>query len=487
MADNITTLSESTIEPLVQDYIVDFASNNNFFYVSGVQGDGHSTRYARLSLSNNGQPYIIDKEIVWVSIRGTKPDTYNIFNECQIVNESTIQFELTQQMLAVAGKGNYEISIMDRKQSSVLTSFPFFVYVSPSSFNVSAVTSSNEFQLLISKINRVDEQSKEVQIVIGNAELVIENCETKTQLCIEATDSASLATEELRILEASIKEAEDARVEAERLRQENTSTAILNTEKATSDAIDATNDLRELETNVQNEEALRVEAENLRQVNTSTAISNAEIATDNANIATENANKSTSDANVATEEAQKRIDEYDSLNLLTVTENALKATNSANVATENTLKAISDAEQATIDANEARDLALKAVEDVQDALGIDDTQESDTLTWSSSHIRNVITEEAQRCRLSNITISVSDWVDKVVYIKNDKITENSIIDIYYNNSSLLSVYDLEILYTQGEGYLCLTSTYIPTENILIDAIMIENYFNEDTAELGTTV
>lgn len=374
-----------TITPLIQDYIVDFASNNNFFYVSGVQGDGHSTRYARLSLSNNGQPYIIDKEIVWVAIRGTKPDTYNIFNECQIVNESTIQFELTQQMLAVAGKGNYEISIMDRKQSSVLTSFPFFVYVSPSSFNVSTVTSSNEFQLLISKINQVDEQKKEVQVVIANAELVIEDCETKTQLCVEATDSAKLATEELRTLEASIKEAENARVEAENLRQENTATAISNAEKATSDAIDATNDLRELETNIQNAEALRVEAENLRQENVSIAIANTEKATENANNATFN-------ADTATEEVQKRIDEYDSLTVPTVIQNALEAIDNANTSATNADIAKQNAEKATSDAIDATEQALKAVENIQDTIGIDDTKESLTTAWSSAHTREMITE-----------------------------------------------------------------------------------------------
>ena len=520
MADNITTLAESTIEPLIQDYIVDFASNNNFFYVNGVQGDGHSTRYARLSLSNNGQPYIIDKEIVWVAIRGTKPDTYNIFNECQILNESTIQFELTQQMLAVAGKGNYEISIMDRKQSSVLTSFPFFVYVSPSSFNVSAVTSSNEFQLLISKINQVDEQKQEVQLVINNAELVIEDCETKTQLCVEATDSAKLATEELRALEASIKEAENARVKAENLRQENTTTAISNAEKATSDAIDATEDLRELETNVQNAEALRVGAENLRQTNTSIAISNAEKATEDAITATENANNATSDANIATEEAQKRIDEYDSLTVPTVMQNVLEAIENANTSASNADIARQNAEKATEDANEATELALDAVKQIQDALGIDDTKESSTTVWSSAHTHEVINnainennvvinqsieslrgdtniainnsideakEKYQRYRLSDITIKTTDWVDKVVYIKNDKITESSVIDIYYNNSSLLSVYDLEIIYTQGVGYLCLTATYIPTEDIIIDAIAIENYFNESSVEVSGTV
>ena len=169
-------------------------------------------------------------------------------------------------------------------------------------------------------------------------------------------------------------------------------------------------------------------------------------------------------------------------------------------------------------------MALDAVKQIQDALGIDDTQESSTTVWSSAHTHEVISndinnaiddnniiinqkieslrndtnttitnsideakEKYQRYRLANITIKTSDWVNKAVYIKSDKIFEDSIIDIYYNNSSLLSVYDLEIVYMQGEGYLCLTSTYIPTEDILIDAIMIENYFNEGTSEISSVI
>lgn len=509
-----------TITPLIQDYIVDFASNNNFFFVKGVQGDGYGVRYARLSLSNNGQPYIIDPNAVRAVIMGTKPDNKEICNECEIIDSSTIQFELTQQMLAVSGKSDYSIIIMSTSTNQMLTSFPFYIFSNKTTFDASYVTSSNEFTLLISKINQVDTLDKELHSTIDLAELTIKDCENKTVLCVEATNNANTATEELRALEESVINAENLRVQAESQRESTFDESVREVTQATNNAITATNDLRALEESVEQAETLRVEAESLRQTNTFIAIQNAEKATSDAVTAKENAEIATDNTNKATEEAQKRIDEYDSLTVPTVVQNALEATENANTSASNADIARQNAEKATEDANEATELALDAVKQIQDALGIDDTKESSTTVWSSAHTHEVINnainennvvinqsieslrgdtniainnsineakEKYQRYRLSDITIKTTDWVDKVVYIKNDKITESSVIDIYYNNSSLLSVYDLEIIYTQGVGYLCLTATYIPTKDIIIDVIAIENYFNESSVEVSGTV
>ena len=135
------------IQPIIQSYIVDFASNNNFLFVKGVQGDGYQTRYADITLTNNGQPYELVRESIRVILRGTKPDNKEIFNVCEIIDSNTIRVEITQQMSAIPGKGNYEISIMSTEKNKLLTSFPFFIIISPSSFDVSNLTSTNEFTL----------------------------------------------------------------------------------------------------------------------------------------------------------------------------------------------------------------------------------------------------------------------------------------------------------------------------------------------------
>lgn len=243
MADNIT--------PLIQEYIIDFASNNNFFFVKGVQGDGYGVRYVQLSLSNNGQPYIINEDNVRAVIIGTKPDNKEICNECEIIDSSTIRFELTQQMLAVAGKGNYSIAIMSTKSNQTLKSFPFYIFTNQTSFDVENITSSDEFGLLIEKINKADGLTEDVTAAI-------ENVEQATNNCINATNEVSRKT---------------ARCEQ----------AISECNTATSNA--------NLATNKANESA-----------------NNCNTATDNANLATTNANKAAQSANDAAERCNQIAD-----------------------------------------------------------------------------------------------------------------------------------------------------------------------------------
>lgn len=402
------------ITPLIQDYIVDFASNNNFFFVKGVQGDGYGVRYARLSLSNNGQPYIINSEDVRAIIIGTKPDTKEICNECEIVDSSTIQFELTQQMLAVPGKGEYSIAIMSTTTNQILKSFPFVVFSNQASFDVGYITSSNEFTLLVNKINQVDKLNDDVEDLIDRTEKTINNCEKQTENCIKAKNDAVTATNDLRNLESSVTKSENARVQSELERETIFNGSVQAAEKATNDAIIATNDLRVLESNVETAETSRVEAENLRQINTASAISNAEQATQDAIIAKQNADIATSNANTSIEEAQKRIDEYDSLDLINVTNATIEATKNANTATTNTNQAISNAEQATVDAIVATENCIKAFEDIQDALGINDTQISLTTTWSSLKIQETITND--------IEIAIEDFkTNKIKALTNEEI------------------------------------------------------------------
>ena len=51
-------------------------------------------------------------------------------------DNNTIRVEITQQMSAIAGKGNYEISIISNLENRTLTSFPFFIIISKSSLSI---------------------------------------------------------------------------------------------------------------------------------------------------------------------------------------------------------------------------------------------------------------------------------------------------------------------------------------------------------------
>lgn len=254
----------NAITPLIQQYTVDFASSNNFVFVKGIQGDGYGTRYVDIALLNDTQPYLINSDAVVVVIRGTKPDNKAIFNECEILNNNTIRAEITQQMSAVAGKGDYEISIMDKVENRTLTSFPFFIMISKSSFDIGYVLSSDEFGLLISKINQVDKMEVDVAKLIEDTIKEINSSKAQTEKCKTATNDAINATNSLREFHNEASEAENQRIANENKRQQDTATAITNTEKATQDAIDQTTSMQELEQSVGEAESERVLAENDR-------------------------------------------------------------------------------------------------------------------------------------------------------------------------------------------------------------------------------
>lgn len=161
-------MNNTSITPLFQPYEVDFTrSTNNILFIKGVQGDGYGTRYVDISLMNNGKMYNISADSARVVIRGTKPDNNSIFNECEIISDNIVRVEITQQMAAIPGRGNYEISIISLSENRVLTSFPFFIMISKSAFDSESIISSNEFGLLVQKINQVDEMIEYIKTILG--------------------------------------------------------------------------------------------------------------------------------------------------------------------------------------------------------------------------------------------------------------------------------------------------------------------------------
>ncbi len=256
--------NENSITPLIQNYTVDFASTNNFLFVKGVQGDGHSTRYVDITLLNETQPYSVNKDSVEVVIRGTKPDHTSVFNTCEILDENTIRVEITQQMSAVAGQGDYEISIMDKNENRTLTSFPFFLTVSKSSFDIGYVVSSDEFGLLISKINQVNKLEADIVDIINETLSVISESRAQTDTCKEATENAISATDNLRAFQDIAEQAEQLRNANEEKRQHDTAAAILNAENATQSAVTQTDIMQALVSDVESAENERNNAENLR-------------------------------------------------------------------------------------------------------------------------------------------------------------------------------------------------------------------------------
>lgn len=212
-----------TITPLIQSYMVDFASNNNFLFVKSIQGDGHTTRYADISLMNAGQPYVINDEAVTVVIRGTKPDGTEIFNTCEVLDDHTIRVEITQQMSAIPGKVNCEISIMSNTENRILTSFPFMIVIVPSAFDVSYVTSSDEFTLLVEKINLAGTAADDAISATNSLKEFQATAEKAEQGRVTAEEGRIEAEKKRVSAETERISAENARILAEKERKENES------------------------------------------------------------------------------------------------------------------------------------------------------------------------------------------------------------------------------------------------------------------------
>lgn len=306
------------MDGVFKHYVIDLSCNNNFVQVPAVQGDGNNVRGFEVELISNNVQYVVDAENTIVSIAGTKPDTKQILNECEVTEEGYILVDITSQMTAVAGRGDYSITLMDRNTNSLLQSFPFYILTTKSAFNANEIVSSNEFQLLT---HTVVEAKSAIDDIRELEEEVTEN-------------------EELRKLAESNRVlAENERELAEQKRQEDTAIAIENAEIATEHANEATENAKKAteDTNI------AIELANQATENTINAIANANTATQNANNTVErieNLEQSWVDSeNIRIQNENERIhneqERQQSLEELNeATTNTITATNRANTISE---------------------------------------------------------------------------------------------------------------------------------------------------------
>lgn len=258
---------------IYKHYIIDMSCNNNFVQIPTVQGDGNNVRGFEVELIANNVQYVVDKENTIVAISGTKPDTKKVLNECQVTEEGYILVDITSQMSAVPGRGDYSIMLMDRKTNSQLKSFPFYI-LTTESFNAAELTSTDEFQLLVKKINEVEEIETRAS---GLEEEIIENENTRetneqerisNDLRREENENTRSQNEEARVnseilrvqaesdrvaLEEQRVQAESERIESENNRNQNEQIRESNESKRL-----------ESETNRNDAELIRVQNENQR-------------------------------------------------------------------------------------------------------------------------------------------------------------------------------------------------------------------------------
>lgn len=76
--------------------------------------------------------------------------------------------------------------------------------------------------------------------------------------------------------------------------------------------------------------------------------------------------------------------------------------------------------------------------------------------------------------IRNIRIRPGDWNSKQYQINDVSITEDSIVNVYFNNASHTVVQEAEMTGKTEQGALVLTCVTVPVREISIDCIEIRN-------------
>lgn len=315
------------MDGIYKHYIIDMSSNNNFVQNPTMQGDGNNVRGIEIELISNGVQYVVDAENTIVSIAGSKPDTKQILNECKVTDEGYILVDVTSQMSAVKGRGDYCIVLMDKNTNSQLKSFPFYILTTSAPFNISEIISSDEFQLLTKYVT---------------------NAET-------ASIDAQKQIEIMKELEVEISTNEESRVSAETTREE-TFNVLMETAN------------EEVERLKQENDTASASAELAKQYEES-AKNSAQTATEQATIASTSASSaSTSEQNAKTSEDNAKASETSaSESAISAKENAETATTMATSASKSATNASTSEQNASASATKASESATIATEKATEA------------------------------------------------------------------------------------------------------------------------
>lgn len=368
------------MNPSISYLTIDISANNNFDYVKAVQGD-NKTRYVHITLLDNNVPYTLKTGLNAV-IRGTKSDNTEIFNSCSISSDGKIIVEITEQMVASAGIGQYEVALYESNTSECLTSFPFKLYVSPASFNAGTIVSSDEFTQLTNSISMIQGITSDATTAIQNMNELKENVEDAEAIRI-SNETERISNEEMRENNEDIRisnedtreqnetdriNSEIIRKSNETIREENEETRILNE----NDRIKNENDRKSSETLRDSAETIRISNEEERKLAETNRINS-----ENERISAENIRISNENNRVSKEEIRETNEE-------------IRIENETNRQT-NTSTAITNAETATERANKA----AKACEDIVIGTGFISSSEKGEANGVATLDSNAIVNRTQ--------------------------------------------------------------------------------------------
>lgn len=218
------------MEALYTNIDIDF-SQYSFQTIQAVAGETGDSRGVIVSLYNEGQPYYIpDVNAVECYIMGTKSDNKYADTKCTIIDDNTVSFTLTDQMVAVPGTGEYSLVLMDFNDGTVLKSFGFKVHVEENAENINIVISSNEFNILMDALNEAKEATDAAKENLEQTQQALEEVLTSKEAIETLAENLSILNETIVQGEADRTNAEAERIAAE--------TERINAESARQNAFD---------------------------------------------------------------------------------------------------------------------------------------------------------------------------------------------------------------------------------------------------------
>jgi len=182
--------------------------NNNYITVNAKQLDTES-RYINITCTDYGKKVTLSADTMSVFVRYKKSDGKFAFNDAEILEDGTIDVELTQQMLAVDGKQTVDIIIVAESGLNVeslndaeniydlgvtiVSTMTFYVNVEPTAIEHSCVTSVDEFDALLKALARLGATEDTMRTLKSELEISKSDTEAATADAKDALEKAEEA------------------------------------------------------------------------------------------------------------------------------------------------------------------------------------------------------------------------------------------------------------------------------------------------------
>lgn len=299
---------------LINDFTIDVGKQQSFKYLWAKQYDHNARRY-RLVITNQNVPLALTgKEYIVLSLEDSGGNNYSN-TSCPFGDDGYPYITFTDSMLSREGDIKCEIRVYDQKGDSIATTFTFNMEVSRSLLSQSRMVESSEFNILNNLISQAiqvtalledfKENKAEIEKLIAqiNADITSYRSDynSLSQQAQELIDQVQTFLTTVRQSESDRAAAENARVQAEQLRQSGYESKVADVEQRTATAIaDVKSQTATAISDMQTAYDQKTQDVETR---VSDAISDATEATERANTATESANSATDSAKAATEAA----------------------------------------------------------------------------------------------------------------------------------------------------------------------------------------